>query len=77
MWDCFKSLGLDESRVQNCDELFFWQLILPIIDPRKSGVTNDPRSAFYTSVLQFTNMYRLQTGIGNGHRHKCDEAKVY
>ena len=77
-----KRLGLDESRVQNCDALFFWQLILPIIDPRKSGVANDPRSAFYTSVSQFENLYRLQTGIGqtgigDGYGHQCDEAKVY
>ena len=72
-----KRLGLDETRVKNCDALFFWQLILPIVDPSKSGVKDDPRSAFYTPVAQFSNLYRLQTGIGNGYGHDCDEEKGY
>ena len=72
-----ESLGLTQARMYSCDALFFLQLLLPICNPSKSGVDDDPRSGFYTDVTQFSNLYKHQVGIGNGYGHDVDEAKTW
>ena len=38
-----KSLGLDKNRVVDCDAFFFYHLILPVCNLKKSSVIYDPR----------------------------------
>ena len=59
------------------DALFFLQLILPICDPARSGVTSDPRKAFYSEVTNFTNLYKFQAGIGSTYGHQIPEVALY
>jgi hypothetical protein len=37
---------LTKERMQKGDALFFYQLLLPICDPSRSGVQDDPRKPF-------------------------------
>ena len=68
---------VDSPRTNDPDALFFLQLLLPIIDPKLSGIPNDPRQAFYTEVTRYSNLYKYQAGIGNGYGHAVKEADVH
>ena len=48
------------------DATFFYQLILPFCDPSQSGVPQNPRRAFYTDALKFSNLYAFQNNLGTG-----------
>ncbi len=37
--------------------MFFYQLILPIVDPATSGIDGNTRMAYYKDVARNTNMY--------------------
>ena len=52
-------LGLTKQRMENCDALFFYQLLLPIVDPAHSGIKDDPRVGFYEDVATHTNVYAM------------------
>ena len=47
-----KKMGLTKERMTMGDALFFYQLLLPIYHPSKSGIPNDPRSPFYSEVTK-------------------------
>lgn len=64
-----KRLGLTAERVKVVDALFFYQLLLPFCDPKKSGVANDPRVAYYTEVERFTNASAALSGQGSSYGH--------
>jgi hypothetical protein len=78
--DVLRRLGMSPSRLVDAngcpDALFFFQLVLPICDPQHSGVINDPRSGFYHQVTKFSNIYKHQSGIGNGYGHNITEANL-
>ncbi len=40
-----------------CDALFFYQLMLPIVDPAMSGSNEDQHMGYYEEVAKNTNMY--------------------
>jgi hypothetical protein len=61
-----KTLGLTKQRMMDCDAAFFYQLLLPFCDPKHSGIVGDPRLAFYTDVLRFSNLYAQQNDLGTG-----------
>ena len=79
--EVLKELGLTKKRMEHCDALFFLQLILPLCDPSRSGVDNDPRKPYYTEVEKFTNMGKAESGYGGSYGHTwkastaCDQAK--
>ena len=79
--DLLINLGLNNERMVGPDglpdALFFLQLILPICDPARSGVTSDPRKAFYSEVTNFTNLYKFQAGIGSTYGHQIPEVALY
>jgi hypothetical protein len=52
-------MGLTPTRMRNNDALFFAQLIMPVCDPSKSGIIDDPRQSYYTDVAAHTNTYAL------------------
>jgi hypothetical protein len=63
-------MGLTAQRMINYDALFFYQLLLPICDPTKSGIDDDPRKAFYSKVEGFTNSYAYSIGLGGSYGHR-------
>ncbi len=42
------------------DALFFVQLLLPLIDPARSGIDGNPRRAFNSEVSKNTNAYAIE-----------------
>ncbi len=38
-----KKMGLSKQRMEECNALFFYQLLLPIVDPAMSGINGDTR----------------------------------
>ncbi len=53
-----------------CDALFFYQLLIPIVDPAMSGINDDPRMRYYEEVAKNTNMYafgKKNRGGTRGH----------
>lgn len=71
--ELLEKLGLTAERMQSGDALFFWQCILPICEPKLSGIEGDPRNAFYTRASRFTNGYAvLEKGYCSGYGHKFE-----
>ena len=64
-----RKLGLTKKRMEETDALFFYQLLLPICDPSKSGVEGDPRKPYYTEVERFTNASKCLSGAGSSYGH--------
>jgi hypothetical protein len=52
-----KKMGLSKQRMEQCDALFFYQLLLPIVHPAMSGIDGDTRMGYYKDVVRNTNMY--------------------
>ena len=68
-------LGLTSARMGKggdkvVDALFFYQLLLPMGDPTRSGVLGDPRLPFYHDVEQFSNTYAFSIGLGGSYGHE-------
>ena len=55
--DVLKKLGMKKKVLDEDNFLFFYQLILPICDPKKSGVEDDPQKAYYSQVECWSNNY--------------------
>ncbi len=62
-----KKLGLTKQRMVECDALFFYQLLLPIVDPSMSGIKEDTRMGYDKEVARNTNMYTLDPRTGEEH----------
>ena len=52
-------LGLTKERIDNQDVLFFYQLLLPIVDHKRSGIDEGPTLAYYSTKNQHNNKYAL------------------
>lgn len=61
--------GLSQSRMQDDDALFFYQLLFPICDPKKSGIDGDNRMFYFTYASMCTNAYANMAGAGSGYGH--------
>jgi hypothetical protein len=55
--DYLKMMGLTKKRMEECDALFFYQLLVPIGHPSFSGLPNVPRMGYYEEVANCTNEY--------------------
>jgi hypothetical protein len=65
-----KKLGLTKQRMVECDALFFYQLLLPIVDPSLSGINNNTRMGYYKEVARNKNVYALgPKNRGGTHGH--------
>jgi hypothetical protein len=63
-------MGLTEERMKTGDPLFFHQLLLPICDPKCSGIKDDPQKPFYSEVVErFLNIYAFSIGLGGSNQH--------
>ena len=52
-----RKFGITKERMTGQDALFFFQLLLPIVDSKQSGVDQDPRMPYYYLKNKFTNKY--------------------
>ena len=69
--DYLRKMGLTKKRMEDCDALFFYQLLLPIVDGTESGIDDDVRIGFYETVARFTNLYAIMAKNRGGTRgHK-------
>jgi hypothetical protein len=66
-----RSFGLSKARMKDCDAFFFYQLLFPIGDPKRSGVKDDGRMPYYTDVTSFTNIYGAsEFGMAGTYGHQ-------
>ena len=64
-------MELTPERMESGDALFFYQLMVPMCDPSKSGVHRDPRMSFYDDVAKHTNIYAINNkNCGGTYGHK-------
>lgn len=57
--------------MEDCDALFFYQLLLPIADGAESEISNDVRVGFYKTVVRIINLYAIMAKNHGGTRgHK-------
>ena len=77
--EVLKKHGLTLDRLRN-EPLFFLQLLLPICNPKLSGIDGDDRIPYFTHVCACTNSYAVgqkDWGGGYGHRYEnTDEAEM-
>ncbi len=52
-----KKLGLTKQKMVECNALFFYQLLLFIVDPSMSGIEDNTRMGYYKEVARNTIMY--------------------
>ncbi len=58
-----KKIGLSKQRMEQCDALFFYQLLLPIVHPAMPTIDGDTRMGYYKDIARNTNMYAF--GVKN------------
>jgi hypothetical protein len=68
-YELLKTMGLTKETLIDGDALFFFQLLLPICDPAKSGIENDPRLPYYSKVAKWTQVYATNLGLGGSYGH--------
>jgi len=73
--DVLRKHGLTADRMTN-DPLFFYQLLFPFCDPKKSGVEDDNRMPYYTLATICTNVYAAGQGAGSGVGHEWKSVNV-
>ncbi len=61
-------MGLSKLRIEECNALFLYQLLLPIVDPAMSGINGDTRIGYYEEVARNTNLYAFDPKNRGGTR---------
>ena len=56
--------------MHNGDPLFFYQMLFPICDPKRSSVDNDGRMPYFSVASICTNVYAVASGAGSGFGHE-------
>jgi hypothetical protein len=65
-----KKLGLTKQKMVECNALFFYQLLLFIVDPSMSGIKDNTRMGYYKEVARNTIMYAFgHKNRGGTHGH--------
>jgi hypothetical protein len=63
-------LGPTKERMVKGDALFFHQLLLPMRDPKMSGVNGDTGKALHSKAETFSNLHAIQIGLSGSCGHK-------
>jgi hypothetical protein len=63
-----KKKGLSKQRMLECNALFFYQLILPIVEPAMSRIDGATRMGHHENVVRNTNMYAFGVKSWGGAR---------
>ena len=56
---------------------FFYQLLLPICDPKHSGIPEDARKPFFSKVKEFKNLYVYSIILGGSYGHKFKPIELH
>ena len=70
-YDLLKRMGLSKKRILGNDCLFFYQLLFPLCDPKKSGIGDDPRLPFYSVIEKWSQKYAVDLGMPGSYGHDC------
>lgn len=64
--------GLSAERMNSSDPFFFLQLLLPLCDPKRSGIIDgNGRMPFFSTATTHMNGYVImEKGWGGGYGHK-------
>ncbi len=63
-------MGLSKQMMEECDALFFYQLLLLIVDPAMSGINGDTKIGYYKEVARNTKLYAFgPKNRGGTHGH--------
>ena len=58
------------TKVMETDNLlFFYQLILPVCDHKKSVIDDDPKMSYYSAVERWSYFYAVHLGLGGTYGH--------
>jgi hypothetical protein len=68
-YSLLKKMGLTKNRIINCDAQFFKQLLLPMCDPEKSGIEDDPRMPYYSKLERWSTKYAASIGLLGSYGH--------
>jgi hypothetical protein len=71
-----KRMKLTKKRIVEGDALFFFQLLLPIGDPKKPGIENDRCLPYYSKVECWTEKYATSIGLGGSYGHSFKEVML-
>ena len=75
--EILQKFGLTKEKMNMGDALFFFQLLLPICNPKKSGISGDPRIPYYSDVVNHSNLYACSLGlVGGQYSHAFKAIKV-
>lgn len=67
-----KKFGINSDTMHS--PIHWYQLLLPIADPSKSGIEDDGRIPFFTTARQCTNIYAYgEKNWGGGYSHSYDQ----
>jgi hypothetical protein len=69
-YELLKTMGLTKERLLTHDCFFFWQLLFPICDPKRSGIDEDPRLPFYSEVENWKQKYAASQGLFGAYGHE-------
>ena len=70
------TMGLTHSIMEKIDALFFYQLLIPMCNPARSGILHDPRIPFYSEVEKFSQLYAIQSDLGGAYGHSFKNLKI-
>ena len=70
------TMGLTHSIMEKIDALFFYQLLLPMCNPARSGILHYPRLPFYSEVEKFLQLYAIQVNLGGTYRHSFNNLNI-
>jgi hypothetical protein len=70
-------LGVNKRAIVNCDPLLFYQLILPLGDPRKNKLLEgEVRDPYYSEVEWYTAKYTSGISLGGSYSHLFSIPKI-
>ena len=69
-------MGLTHIIIENIGALFFYQLMLPMCNPSRSGILHDPRIPFYSKVEKFSQLYAIQVDLGSAYGQSFKNLKI-
>lgn len=65
-------MGLSKKQILDGDALFFRQLLLPMCDPEKSGIADNPRLPWYSAIEKWTAIYTATLGLYGAYGHNIE-----
>ena len=72
-----KSLGIDAAHMKDNDELFLYQLFLPMCSVWRSGIKKDMRKYFYSEVDKWGDIYAYRLIIVGLYSKKFEKIRIY